>query len=266
MSLNSLLRPSYEAIVLLTLFRAHKGAILKVLITAGMSRLSQELTTALGENHDVVLTDRINESTNTPFIRSDLGHDESTNTLVSGMDVIVHNIEEVAGTTASQQLDRAMRCTYNLLWAATMEKVQRFIFLSSLRIMGGHSEDLVVTERWRPAPTPEPSVLSYHLAEYVCREFSRERKVAVICLRLGNLTWDDAAPSTSALYPNDAIQAVERAVEWENEEDHSMQRWNGIVVDLTGWDIFHIQSEVPDARFLTTAGQERLGYAPAKRF
>jgi hypothetical protein len=176
------------------------------------------------------------------------------------MDVIIHSGAVDQGTSDSDQLDYQMRCTYNLLWAASEEGVPRFIYLSSLSLMEGYDANLAVTERWKPTPTSDVPVLACHLGEMVCREFAREAKTNVVILRLGQITEDDERdPSTSALYVDDAIQAVEKAM----------------TAETSGWlDIFHIQSAVPDARFLTgqpwwsaddVTGPISLGYTPRVR-
>jgi nucleoside-diphosphate-sugar epimerase len=66
-------------------------------------------------------------------------------------------------SSVSEQLDQAMRHTYNLLWAASDNNVPRFVFLSSLSILDQYEEDMTVTERWRPTPTTDPVILGYHL-------------------------------------------------------------------------------------------------------
>ena len=225
---------------------------MKILITAAASRLSQDLGASLSDDHDVVLTDRKKVSTGQGFTRSELGHDETTNKLVRGVDAIIHSGEVDADASVSDQLDAAMRCTYNLLYAAAEEGVRRFIYLSSLRILDKYDENMVVTETWRPIPTTDAPVLCYHMGEYVCREFARERKLEVVCLRLGELVWDEAGPgaaSSSALYPEDAIQATEAAM----------------TAEVSSWSIFHIQSALPNARYLTKAAEKTLGYAPTPR-
>lgn len=230
---------------------------MKILITAAATRLSQELAASLSIKHQIRLTDRRHVPTKLEFVRSELGHDAGPNLLVRGMDVIIHSGEVPSDVSLSEQLDIAMRCTYNLLWAAAEERVPRVVFLSSLRVMDRYSEDLAVTERWRPVPTTELPVLCYHLGEYTCREFAREKKLMVVCLRLGELVWDagptDAVP-TSGLYLDDAAQAVDRAL--SVEVSHG---WTNI---KSAWNIFHIQSTVPNQRYLTRTAQEVLGYKP----
>ena len=233
---------------------------MKILITSAASRLAQGLASGLSRGHDVLLTDRKQVSTEGSFVRADLGHDESTNDLVRGMDVVVHSGEADPEASVSEQLDVAMRCTYNLLWAAGEEGVPRLIYLSSLRILDAYDEDMVVTERWRPAPTTDVPVLCYHLGEYVCREFAREKRIEVACLRLGEMVWGEEEPapgSSSALYVDDAIQAVEGALVGSLP--------TGASRSPATWGIFHVQSAVPGGRYLTKAAQENLGYEPAPR-
>ncbi len=233
---------------------------MKVLITAAGSGLARQLADSLGDEHDVVLTDREDVPTDHKFVRSDLNHTEPTNNLVRGVDVIVHSGSVDPGHSVSDQLDYQMRCTYNLLWAAWQEGVSRFVYLSSLRLMEGYDPSYAVTESWKPTPTLDLDVLCYYLGEIVCREFARERKTEVTILRLGEVTpFSDMDPSTSAVYEDDALEAIRLSM----TSDHS------------GWlDIFHIQSDVPDARFLSgqswrsaddVAQVVSLGYTPRKR-
>lgn len=227
---------------------------MKILVTNASAQLSQYVATSLSDKHSVRLSDRSDVSTDLEFVRSELGHDESTNDLVRGMDAIIHSGEVEPGASVSEQLDVAMRCTYNLLWAASEEKVPTIIFLSSLLIFDRHEWGMVVTERWRPAPSKYAPVLSHHLGEYVCKEFARERKLNVVCLRLGEFSpaenrpdaWN---PSSLGVYPVDVAQAVEKA----------------LAAGLSGWNVFHIQSDVPRKRYLTTAAENTLGFAPTKR-
>ena len=195
---------------------------MRVLITGGATRLARDLAGTLSVRHDVVLTDRSELPAGDGYAveTATLSHTGATNTLVRGMDAIVHGADTGLGASESDRLDLAMRCTYNLLWAAAEEGVGRVVLLSSLRVLDGYDEDMTVTETWRPAPTTDLDVLSHHLSEYVCREFGRERKTGIICLRLGDLVWgdqSDGALLSSELYFDDASQAVERAMvdAWE---------------------------------------------------
>ena len=240
------------------------GVSLKVLVTNGGTHLSRIVSGALAGEHDVRLTGRspiADVPDGVEVVGSDLGHDESTNDLVRGMDAIIHSGEPDPDASVSDRLDAAMRCTYNLLTAAADEGVPRLVYLSSLSVMRGHAEDHTVSERWRPRPGTDVAALCYHFGEYVCREFGRAATVDVVCLRLGDLVEEDgAADSTSALYESDAVQAVEKALALGDGETEPV--YQEPVIRPT-WSVFHIQSAVPNARYTTSAAGEFLGYTPS---
>ena len=228
---------------------------MRILITSVSQPFPQKLATSLRRDDDILLTDRVPVSANGNFVQCDLNHDPTTHDLARGVDAIVHWGQVDPGSDDSDPLDFQTRCTYNLLWAAAEEGVSRCVYLSSLHIMESYDEELEVNEYWKPRPTTDVPQLSTHLGECVCREFSRERKIDVICLRLGNLVWEEgqAAQSSSALFVENAIQAVR----------------NALALDVhrakPSWRIFHIQSAVPNARFPTAAAQQILGLSPANR-
>ena len=177
--------------------------------------------------------------------------------------MVVHSLENEVSSNETIMLDRAMRQTYNLLSACIDERVKRFIFLGSLEIMKGYDGDYLVNEKWRPIPTSEITTLCVHMAEFVCREFGREGRIDVCSLRLGDLQWEEPIDSTSMLRGNDALQAIQRAVEQNIVDGHSPIPKSTLLSGRT-WSTFHIQS-VPDfkePRFNTAKAQEMLGFVP----
>ena len=228
---------------------------MNILITGASTRISRLLASTLSESHSVTVTDRVPVPDLDNFVQCDLDHDAATNDLVRNMDVVIHSGQVDAGLPVSDQLDGGMRCVYNLVRAAVEEGVPRLVFLSSLSVMGRYDEDYVVTERWLPAPTTNADVLCFHLGEFICREFAREQRIEVVCLRLGGLVGDSGAHmSTSALFPDDAVQAVESALTADISEGYADSR--------SHWAVFHIQSDVPNRRFLSTTAEMRLGFRP----
>ncbi len=231
---------------------------MRVLITGGATRLARDLAKTLSVRHDVVLMDRGDLPAGDGYAveTATLTHTSATNDLVRGMDAIVHGADTGLGENESDRLDLAMRCTYNLLWAAAEEAVGRVVLLSSLQVLDGYDEDMTVTETWRPVPTTDLDVLSPHLSESVCREFGRERKMGIICLRLGDLVWGDEGEgvrSSSALYFDDAALAVERAMAAPRSAAGP------------DWKVLHIQSAVPEARYTTDNATNYFEYSPAER-
>ena len=229
---------------------------MKILITSAGSELARNVAGVLKEEHTLHLTELYPvENTEGTFVQSKLGHDESTNELVRGMDAIIHIAEVPPHLLAEAQepnnyaIDYQTRCTYNLLMAASAEGVNHVIYASTLRLFEQHGEDWTVTESWRPRPSVDSFVLSKHLGEFTCREFGREGKINVTCLRLGNLITADAAATAEYnsmwLEMNDAVTAFQGAL--------------GV---SSPWQIFHVQSEFPGSRFSIGKAKGHLKFEP----
>ncbi len=228
---------------------------MNVLITSGRSELTHKLATTISESHTIRLTEIEPVDTDFEFIQSELGHDESTNDLVKGIDTIVH-IAEIPPTLLAKacvpesfEIDYQTRCTYNLLMAASTEGVKHFIYTSTLRLFEHHDEDWTVKENWRPRPSTDSFVLSKHLGEFTCREFAREGKINVTCLRLGVITTAEEAANAEFnsmwLEMNDAVAA-----------------FHGALNAPSRWGIFHVQSEFPGSRFTIGKAKGHLKFNP----
>ncbi len=229
---------------------------MNILITSAGSELARNITVALAADHTLRLTELYPvDNVEGTFVQSELGHDESTNELVRGIDTIIH-IAEIpprllakADQPDNYAIDYQTRCTYNLLMAASEEGVKHAIYASTLRLFEQHGEDWTVTESWRPRPSIDSFVLSKHLGEFTCREFGREGKLNVTCLRLGNLIRADAAATAEAdpmwLEMNDAVSAFQGALE-----------------SSAPWRIFHIQSEFLGSRFSIGKAKGHLKFDP----
>ena len=229
---------------------------MNILITSAASDLAQRLASALSNEHQICLTDLIDVETDFEFVRSDLGHGDETNQLVKGMDAIIH-LAQLSPSTLKEsdqpenlEIDFQTRCTYNLLMAASAEKVPHAIYASTLHLFDQHDEDWTVTESWRPRPTTDAPILSRHLGEFTCREFAREGRINLTVLRLGSLITADEATNQSFdsawLEVDDAVHAFECALK------SSPARWA----------IFHIQSEFPNSRFSVGRAKSALKYNP----
>ncbi len=229
---------------------------MNILITSAGSQLARNVARVFAEEHTLRLTELYPVDTvEGTFVQSELGHDESTNELVHGMDTIIHIAEIPSDLLAEADqpnnyaIDYQTRCTYNLLMAASEEGVKHVIYASTLRLFEQHGEDWTVTESWRPRPSVDGFVLSKHLGEFTCREFARERKLDVTCLRLGNLVTAEAAATAEYdsmwLEMNDAVAAFQ-----------------GALTSPSRWDIYHIQSEFPGARFSVRTAKAEIEFNP----
>ncbi len=228
---------------------------MNVLITSAGSELARKLADVAAESYMIRLTELEPVDTNYEFVQSALGHDESTNELVKGIDTIVHiaetppELKAQAKEPENYEIDYQTRCTYNLLMAASAEGVKHFIYTSTLRLFEQHGKDWTVKENWRPRPSIEGFVLAKHLGEFTCREFARERKINVTCLRLGDIiTAEEAADAefnTMWLEINDAVAAFQGAIDAPSR-----------------WGIFHVQSEFPGSRFDIGNAKGHLKFNP----
>ena len=217
---------------------------MNILVTNPTSRLSREIVQVLTVSHEVELAAG-------PF-----SHEESQNELVKGADTVVHSLSDSPSMNESDRLDQAMRQTYNLLFACVQEGVSRFVFLSSLSAMKEYPEEYMVNEKWKPLPSTEINGLCFHLAEFVCREYARERSIDVRVLRLGDLDWDGKLDSDSVLYGADAVSGVIGAIEC----DLSPGSW----APAGTWNVFHLQSRnsLRRSRFSTRKAELQLGFTP----
>ena len=226
---------------------------MKILLTSAKSDAIHRISTGLTKSHTVTLSDRNHVSTNLQFIQSSLNHDAETNALVRNQEVVIHSLDNDSKASDSDILDAAMRCTYNLLFASVEEKVPKFIYISSLTLMDTYNEKYIVDESWEPMPQTNPSILRYHLAELVCREFSLEGNIDVIVLRFGEIVDQDhmLTQTKSALYVEDAINAINMAIKTSRNE-------------LNNKRLFHIQSKIPNGQYPTLSAENTLGYNPVK--
>ncbi len=207
---------------------------MNILITSAAVQLAQALAVALSPEHNIRLSERAPVPQRNDIAVCPLAHDLSTNLLVRGMEAIIHVAEPLITDSPEAQIDHLTRATYNLCLAATNEGVRRLIYLNTLDVMARYDSNYTVTERWRPVPSTQASVLAKHLGEYTCREFAREHKLQIISLRLGHLAYTDDAPADPMALPvGEAIHAIQRA----------------LVIPAGNWSVIHLQHQSPTARF-----------------
>jgi nucleoside-diphosphate-sugar epimerase len=228
-----------------------------ILVTSAHSDLARLLAAELSSDYHVRLTGPVDVQTEHEFVKIVLDHNDSTNSLVRGVDAIVHVAEPLLDADDTKRIDYRTRCTYNLLRAAGEEGVRHVVFVSSLHMMTGYDEGLTVDEDWRPLPTIASGGLSSYLGEFTCCEFAREGKVNVVVLRVGNVIRAGALAGEPfdplCVDPRDVAQAVSRAL--------SRLLAGGIPGRAT-WSVFHIQSSSSRARFSVRKAERVLGYQP----
>lgn len=213
---------------------------MKLLITSAGTPLAQALAADLSREHEVTLTDLVDVETDVAFVCCELGHEGETESLVDGMDAIVHLAELPDGLRNDErEVDFHTRCTYNLMFGAREKKVGHVVYISSLSLFAACDPNWNVTEQWAPRPTTDAAPLAKYLGEFTCREFAREHSVRVTCLRFG----DVGGEGDTALTVEDAVTAIRSAL----SNDGPM------------WRVLHVQSEIENARFPIGQAREALG-------
>jgi len=219
---------------------------LNVLITSAASATAQIITGALGSDHTLRLTD-LPRNASGDIIANELGHESETDQLVAGIDAIVNIGYQGQSGSNTHLMDYHTRRMYNLLQAASDAGVKRYINISTLKLFQDHEENLVVTEKWRSDPPAEDiELLVAHMAEYVCKEFARDRLIQVVNLRLG---WpfigdSSAGPDDTAAISHGMIgESITAAL---------------VAEELIQWQDIHVQSPVDHQRFITKTAARLL--------
>ena len=184
---------------------------MKVLVTGGNSELGQEIAAVLAAQQgvEVRLTDRRPASGDIrnilyEFWLNALSDDQSTHALVEGIDQVIHTepfAAELHADSDDDWVDVCTRGTYNLLHAACLAGVSRFICVSSLAVFNSIDTDFVVTTGWKAQPRPVAAELGPHLAEFVCREFAHAGAISIAVARLGALVKSGAGAPSLAQRP-----------------------------------------------------------------
>lgn len=229
---------------------------MNILITGAATPLGKHLAAGLRAGHQLRLTDHAPVDTDLEFVPSELGHDESTDRLVEGVETIIHQAYLPCGGDdgTSDWLDANTRRTYNLLLAASEAGVEQVIYLSTLDLFLPYDEDLTVAEDWQPRPTCQPDVLGPHLGEFIAREFAHSHALKVLILRLGHVVTADEAKEQKFdpmwIDVRDVVGAVESALGQSLRES----------------GVAHLQFQSERARFVNHSRRYPLDYAPQHNF
>jgi len=217
-----------------------------VLITSAASATAQIIIGALGGSHTLRLTDLPNNASG-DVIANELGHESETDELLAGIDAVVNIGYEGQSGSNTHLMDYHTRRMYNLLQAASDADVKRYINISTLKLFQDHEENLVVTEKWRSDPPAEDiDLLVAHMAEYVCKEFARDRLIQVVNLRLGWPFVGDSSPradDTAAISHDMIGESITAALTTQ---------------ELIQWQDIHVQSPVDHQRFITKTAARLL--------
>jgi nucleoside-diphosphate-sugar epimerase len=179
---------------------------MKIVVTGSGGRMGGLIARHLEKSHAVSSVDGA----------TDLRDPKVVGPILDGTEILVHagaltDLPEDLVNDDVGILDWSARGTYVLMDEACKCGVSRVVLLSSLDLLDDYPESYVVDETWRPRPRPDAASLAPLMAERTCREFSRQKSVESVCLRIGELETREGTSEDLLL------KAVQRAVEMEIE-------------------------------------------------
>jgi nucleoside-diphosphate-sugar epimerase len=199
-----------------------------VLITGACGNIGAKLRSAWADLYDLVLLDVAPSASEAEVIAVDLSElDDEWIAYFQGVDTVIHLAGNPDETATWEDLERPnLDVLANVLHAAALAGVERFVFASSNHVMGGYRElDMRITPDLPPRPDG-PYGASKLMGERLGRSVARAFDLTFISLRLGavqpgeNRTEslpDDWARSMW-LSNRDLVRLFEAAVEAELED------------------------------------------------
>ncbi len=182
------------------------------------------------------------------------------NKIFQNIDIYFHIGYKGTNLKINEELiDFHTRKTYDLLFAAGEENVERVFSISTLDLFLDIESNLTVTEKWDlKFPVENMDILCADLSEKVCKEFARDQVFEVINLRLGDLDND----SDYKLSENKLCKSLEKFIEFDfYSEESKLTRgpFNSARKKGPNWINYHMQDTFEGQRFLTNKIDDFIG-------
>jgi nucleoside-diphosphate-sugar epimerase len=219
-----------------------------VLITGACGNIGAKLRLAWADLYDLVLLDAAAAPNDPEVIRVDLGElDDEWITYFHGVDTVIHLAANPNEFATWEELERPnLDALANVLHAAALAGVERFIFASSNHVMGGYRalDDMRITTDLPPRPD-SPYGATKLMGERLGRSVARAFDLTFIALRLGWIQRGENRPDTLPddwarsmwLSNRDLVHLFEAAVEAELD-DRDFIVVNGLSNNRgTRWDL-----------------------------
>ena len=221
---------------------------LAVLITGASGNIGTKLRAAWSDIYDLVLLDIAATPHDPDVIQVDLGElDDDWITHFHGVDTVVHLAANPDEFASWEDLERPnLDVLANVLHAAALAGVERFIFASSNHVMGGYREldDMRITPDLPPRPDG-PYGATKLMGERLGRSMSQAFDITFVALRLGWVqpgenraeTLPDEWSRSMWLSNGDLVRIFEAAIEAELD-DRAFVVVNGMSNNRgTRWDL-----------------------------
>jgi nucleoside-diphosphate-sugar epimerase len=174
-----------------------------VLITGACGNLGGKLRAAWSDLYNLVLLDIAPPPHDEEVVRVDLGElDDEWITYFHDVDTVVHLAADPNDSATWEELERPnLDALANVLHAAALAGVERFIFASSNHVMGGYRElaDMRITPDLPPRPDG-PYGAAKLMGERMGRSLARAFDMTFIALRLG---WVQGGENRADTLPDD---------------------------------------------------------------
>lgn len=182
------------------------------------------------------------------------------NNIFQNIDIYFHIGYKGTGLNKNEDLiDFHTRKTYDLLYAAGEENVQRIFSISTLNLFLDIESNLTVTENWELSfPVDDIDILCANLSEKVCKEFARDQVFEVINLRLGEIDEN----SDYRLSESKLSKSIEKFIEYDfYSEQSKLTRgpFNSARKKGPNWINYHLQDTFEGQRFLTNKIDNFIG-------
>ncbi len=245
---------------------------MKLLVTGSRSRLGRHVARSWENRPDLELV--LTDWDKPPAVQDgaiqavDFSNPEELQDLLSGvnhvlhLDALTYPVEQ--SIECSDQLFRSLCGLYNLVLAAQVTGVERFILGSTLSFFDRLPESWQVNEVWRPLPLPDLTELIPWLSELSLRETVRVGRMLAVCLRFGPLTTSSEMRNSEFdprwVHVDDALHAVDRAINFDAVAMRNSTR--------PDWHLFHIAAPGPFSKIkiLHETGGEQRAISAAEPF
>jgi NAD+ dependent glucose-6-phosphate dehydrogenase len=229
-----------------------------VLITGASGNIGIKLREAWADLYDLVLIDVAAPPGDPDVVKADLGElDDEWLSYFHGVDTVIHlaaNPDEFA--TWEDLEGPNLDALANVLHAAALAGVERFVFASSNHVMGGYRAlDMRITPDLPPRPDG-PYGASKLMGERLGRSVASAFDMTVIALRLGSVQEGENRPDT---LPDDWARSM-----WLSNRDLARLFEAAVEAELEDLDFVVVNgmSNNRGSRWDLAATAELLGFDP----
>ncbi len=234
---------------------------MKVLITGAAGEIGRRLTKALETTHDLRLADIRPIAGDSRYVAVDVTRPDEVRRAMDGIEAVVHlaiasgHEGEYDDPEFNQlRFDVNVRGTWNVLEAARVAGVRRFVHTSSLMVVWGYEPPVQVAGD-APARRVGAYAVTKHLGEILCEHIARTHDLSVVCLRiakpidLADPTWKGQRIRPQWIAFPDLVRAYELA----------------LAAPAVRFEVVTIVGESSRRRWDLARAERVLGYQPSIR-